>query len=879
MNAKDYSQGGTSSQTASVASPVRPTVRRIPLQTYRVGLGVMLIVCIVVVGSLLIQARQKLADLESSSQDNVQWSLSQFEVEYLALVIAAQTAQSNSTTQPAPDYGDLRLRYDILYSRLQTLEQSTLYLRAFAQSDTSSLYETISKSIYDLVPVIDAPDPDLTRQLDHMATTLSDLREPIRKLMTDGTLALAYQTTASRREISTVMFRLAVATAFLLVVLAAFVVLFRRMALVSDIRLRENLTTSARLEAIFSTSRDGIAVIEADGRIVNLNRAGAELFGRNDVNMRGARIGKLLCYQDGTAMTPLTGSALLTMAHEGRKTGIRLTGLRPNGSQFPVEISIDISTRERRPICVCVIRDISHQMKIEAELVASRDTARAGERAKARFLGMISHEMRTPLNGIIGTLDLMTDHGEQIAEGSKDSTQNYLAIIRRSAETLRHLVDDVLDITQIESGVTISKRTFDLDALIADQIQTHQNIAQAKAVEINNCTPAALGWVTGDPDRIRQVLDNLIGNAVKFTETGTVTVEATRLPNQIIEIQIADTGLGMDERELDRVFDDFVRTDQAIELQIQGTGLGLGIARALVEAMGGSIGAESEPGEGSLFWIRLPLATAEALNTPTQKPNDTAKGRPARILLVEDNATNRFIARRLLENEGHSVTEVENGQAAVAAADSDIFDIIFMDISMPVMDGLTAARTIRNGTGPNKDTRIVALTAHISAGLDMGSTEQVMQAVINKPLDRNALRKEIALAIGTTPPTNGSSQSATTSPATLLAQFPAESASRLIKGFLSEIDAGLREIPVIITSKPDDPCLVARLHDMAGACASFALPDLHQIFSDAETALRQARPELAQELVRQATGEWTKTREGIQALCPTQRENLTTDQA
>lgn len=879
MSANNHSMEGTSSQTASVVPPARPEVRRIPLQTYRVGLGAMLIVCMVVVGWLLIEARQKLADLESSSQDNVQWTLSQFEVEYLALLIAARTVQRENANQPKPDYTNLRLRFDILYSRLQTLGQSALYRQAYAQHNAPDPYDRIAEQIYGLVPIIDAPDEELTRQINQLATTLEELAPPIRKLMTDGTLALAYQSTQTRREISTVMFRLAVATAFLLFVLTAFVVLFRRIARVSDIRLRENLSTSARLEAIFSTSRDGIAVIEADGRLLNLNRAGAELFGRSDMNMRGVQIGKLLCEQDGETMMPLTGSALLSMAHEGRKTGIRLTGLHLNGSQFPVEISIDISTRERRPICVCVIRDISHQTEIEAELVASRDTARAGERAKARFLGMISHEMRTPLNGIVGTLDLMSETDAQSARNSAESRQNYLPIIRRSAETLRRLVDDVLDITQIESGVTISKRAFDLDALLADQILSHQAVAQAKGVEVTGAAQSRLGWVTGDPDRIRQVLDNLIGNAVKFTEAGSIIVDATRLPNQLIEIQIVDTGLGMEDGELDRVFDDFVRTDQAIDLQIQGTGLGLGIARALIEAMDGTIGAESEPGEGSLFWVRLPLPSANKQITPDSRPEEEAQTGPARILLVEDNTTNRFIARRLLENEGHIVTEAENGQVAISAADSNKFDIIFMDISMPVMDGLTAARAIRDGTGPNKDTRIIALTAHLAAGLDAGSTAELMQAVINKPLDRQALRREIAIAIGYPSPSTEIGQSSATTPANILAEFPVEGATRLIDSFLSEIDTGLRDIPGVLRNTPDDSCLPARLHDMAGACASFALPDLHRLFSDAESALRCARPDQALDLIEQAARNWPAKRVEIQMLRPSGQENSTAKQA
>ncbi|WP_136635690.1 ATP-binding protein [Pseudooceanicola onchidii] len=853
----------------SLPPPVVEPAKKRPAHVnpfYIVGLGAMLFMSVLLVGSLMIDVRHKLAELESAPQDNVQWTLSQFEVEFLALTLAVQEADTARALGQPVDLTDLRRRYDILYSRAQTLSQSEVYRRAFDDPALSTLFALLATEVRVMADRIDADDSTLIADLPGLLATLTLLREQTRAVTTEGNRALVHDSDASRQEISQVLLRLAMASFLLLVILAAMVVQFRRMAQISVRQLQENLSTSARLEATFNTSRDSIVVVEDDGRIDNLNRTAADLFNRDDIYTRGARIGTMLAYRSDTGLEPLTGAQLLRMAAE-RQTGIRLIGIRPDETTFPVEMSVGTSTREKRPICVCVIRDISHQMNVETELKQSRDHALAGERAKARFLGVISHEMRTPLNGILGTLDLIEEEVTQ-DDHAGPLRDTFLPMLRNSSSTLLTLVNDVLDITQIESGMKLNTRAFDLDRMLGDLTLAFAAGARetGNRVEVTSADP--IGTVAGDPDRLRQVISNLLGNAIKFTKDGVITIEASRLSEELIEIQVIDTGFGMTAAELERIFDDFVRTDRAINQQIQGTGLGLGIAKTLVEAMGGTIGAESEPGEGSLFWVRLPLPPAMPL-AEDETEDRPGTGTCARILLVEDNATNRFIARRLMENDGHRVTEAVNGAAAVDLANREHFDLILMDISMPVMDGIAATQAIRAGTGPNSQTRIIALTAHLTGGLDQTQTDAVMDAVLHKPIDRAALRRQIASAVGKAvgPPQQDDDQPPFDS---LLAELDPATATRLIDAFVAETDRALADLPGrLAAAEPQDDAVARALHDAAGGCASFGLPRLHRLLIEGESDWRAGDRAAAEAKLSDACRIWPDLRAQVLDARPT----------
>ncbi len=728
-------------------------------------LGTITGLCLVVIVYLLTDVRQKLGELASSPTDNIQWTLSQLEVEFLEFQLSVQAAKLLARANPVPidipnadlaeplsqSLAHLRKRYDILYSRLDTLSQAEHYSNVLFNPSLGDDFGTLQRLVKDFAPRIDGSNARLIDALDTMHSALTQVRPSLRDILSYSNLEFVSQSDIARLDVAHVLKRLAWASSVLLGALTAMVILFRSLAQVSKKRLQQKLAASARLETIFSTSRDAILVLDPRGRLRDANRAAEEMFQLSEGEIDGLPAGTFLRREGASGLLGVSGADLFQSCAQGPKTGYRLIGRDRTGSSFPVELSMDVSNRAGIAMLVCVVRDISHQVASEAELTASRDQALAGERAKARFLGVISHEMRTPLNGILGTIDLMAE-GDDPAE-----TSTYLNVVRTSAQTLLDLVNDVLDITQIEnSDVVIKPAPFDMDQLLQDILASETPRARAQGNSLRQSGAIPLGWAIGDATRLRQVLLNLVSNAVKFTRNGSVTLDSQR-QGDTVTFSVHDTGIGMSAEESERIFEDFVRLDGAIALQIQGTGLGLGISRRIATAMRGTICVQSEVGRGTTFQVRLPLPAVQQIHPARDvDQDDILTAPPQRILLVEDNPTNRFVARRMLERDGHSVTEAENGKRGVELAQKAPFDIILMDVSMPVMDGVEATAAIRASPGPCQHTRIIALTAHVGDDVTERLQAAGLDDVIAKPIRIRVLRQLLIQASSAAvPPTPG----------------------------------------------------------------------------------------------------------------------------
>ncbi|RZJ42936.1 MAG: response regulator, partial [Brevundimonas sp.] len=382
-----------------------------------------------------------------------------------------------------------------------------------------------------------------------------------------------------------------------------------------------------------------------------------------------------------------------------------------------------------------------HQAHLIEELESARDKANAANDAKSNFLGVISHELRTPMNGVLGAAQLLG------ATRLEPTQREYLSIIRNSGDNLLSLLNDILDMTKIEAG----KMTFevvdvsveDLDKRVTGPFQAQ---AEAKGLDFvalrEGDVPAV---VRGDPLRVCQVIHNLLSNAVKFTDAGqiTYTVRSRRLDDNNVhfDFMIRDSGSGIAPEDLERLFQPFTQVDASSTRRFGGTGLGLTISRRMANIMGGDITVESVPGEGSTFifgvdaevvrWVEE--AAAEAVEAEIEG------GQSLNVLIVEDHPVNRMILEAWMSSAGHTAATAENGQIAIEAAAEQRFDLIIMDVNMPVMDGLTATRAIRAGDGPNRDTPVVVLSASArtedhQAGLDAGA-----DAYLNKPIDFAAL--------------------------------------------------------------------------------------------------------------------------------------------
>ncbi|MGE5506143.1 MAG: AAA family ATPase [Actinomycetota bacterium] len=377
------------------------------------------------------------------------------------------------------------------------------------------------------------------------------------------------------------------------------------------------------------------------------------------------------------------------------------------------------------------------------ELLAVTEQLKAASEAKSEFLATMSHEIRTPMNGILGMARL-------VQESHLDTTaREQMEMLTSSAEALLTILNDILDFSKLEAGkIEFEAVPFNLHRLLDAVVTLLKSRADEKGITlVTRNDPYLPSWLTGDPGRLRQVLLNLIGNAVKFTERGGVTVQAAVRPGTDgrvgIEFSIIDTGIGIDEEGRKRLFGSFAQVDASISRRFGGTGLGLAICKRLIEGQGGEIGVDSEPGKGSRFWFRLEFAPTEAPANADAAP--VAVRLPKlRILLAEDNPVNQKVALGLLSKGEHAVTVVGNGREAVDAVAGGSFDVVLMDMQMPVMDGLTAAREIRRMPAPSGSVPMIALTANAMRGDIERCHAAGMNAHVTKPIDPLVLNEAIA---------------------------------------------------------------------------------------------------------------------------------------
>ncbi|MBN1491297.1 MAG: response regulator [Phycisphaerae bacterium] len=384
-------------------------------------------------------------------------------------------------------------------------------------------------------------------------------------------------------------------------------------------------------------------------------------------------------------------------------------------------------------------------VQLEGLVTRTREMAVAADaanRAKSRFLANISHEIRTPLNGIMGFTELILE------ADAMDDVQRHAHYVLRESDHLLALINDLLDHAKIEAGkLTLELHPIDLGELLESTISSAAFRAHTKGLKLDLVTADGVPHhVMGDPLRIRQILSNLVSNAVKFTEEGSVTVKVELLETQAnratLRFSVIDTGIGIPEDKRDLVFRSFTQADESTTRRFGGTGLGTTIARQLAERMGGQVDFDSVPGKGSTFWCTLPLEVCEsslvsselvAASAPTDEP------RTGRILVAEDYPTNQEVVLQHLRAAGHHVTIVADGTQAIAACETDAFDMILMDIQMPTLDGLDTTRCLRAGQTPAANIPVIGMTAHADARSREQCIAAGMNDVITKPIRRRVL--------------------------------------------------------------------------------------------------------------------------------------------
>jgi len=390
--------------------------------------------------------------------------------------------------------------------------------------------------------------------------------------------------------------------------------------------------------------------------------------------------------------------------------------------------------------------DVTERRQARVALEEARDAALASSRAKSQFLATVSHEIRTPLNGVIGMTNLLED--TQLTREQK----GYVNTIQASGEILRRVIDDVLDFSRIEAGkLTITPLAIEAVSTIQDVVSLFEGRAQEKGISLGlDFGGLDVLHVYADPARIKQVVANLISNAVKFTEAGGVLVIA-RLAREtktamILRIEVVDTGIGILPERVEAIFEGFTQADNSMHRRYGGSGLGLTISKRLTDLMGGSIGVHSEPGAGSRFWVELPLSKITAATAKKAVVEDEVSLTGVRVLLAEDNDINVAVAQRQIELLGCIVEVAPNGLRAVEMSAEADFDLILMDVQMPEMDGLEATRVIRTREADTgRRLPIIALTATAFAEDKKACEEAGMDAFLSKPFKREDLERLLKL--------------------------------------------------------------------------------------------------------------------------------------
>lgn len=617
----------------------------------------------------------------------------------------------------------------------------------------------------------------------------------------------------------------------------------------------------SRLRATLNTAVDGIITIDERGIIQEFNPAAEQLFGWQKAEVMGCNIKMLMPDPDKSKHDGYLDNFMQTGLRKIIGTGREVVALRKDGSHVPIRLAVGEMVLRDERLFVGFVSDISERYALEQSLREEASRAEQAAAAKTAFLANVSHEIRTPMNAIIGFVQLLLE------TPINEQQHKYLKTIHQSAHSLLRLINDILDSTKMEQReVPLEQLPFSLKA-VAMQLESSLGLgAKEKGLTFEVDYPHDVPeYVIGDQLRVLQILTNLVGNAIKFTEQGSVTIRFRY--NQGVQIEIQDTGIGMTQAQQEVVFSPFTQADSSISRRFGGTGLGTTIAQQLVLRMNGTINLKSQLGKGTLFQLFLPLESTSAPAAQQYQP--VVNLPPLSVLVADDVAVNLELLTVLLTRAGHSVMTAKNGKDAIELYMAQAFDLVLMDMHMPLIDGLAATQQIRQheqaqGRLP---VPIIALTASVMVEDQQAAARAGMNGFAVKPLDQSQLFGEIARVLQLT---HAPEAVVETEPSTLdadtvrlnwqqgialwgsdqrfrdaLAQFFADSEQFHLPVYRS--DAGV-----------DWPETLVQLHRLVGVVGNLALDEIYQLakyteqlihghqFSQADISLQRLKQRLAE---------------------------------
>jgi PAS domain S-box-containing protein len=833
---------------SDISNPIEDGMRLPPFAAARV-IGVALIVAVVIGISTVVYSRidHQLDRSREAESDNRTWVLAQLEVDLQRLQIGLLRAiQENGA---APQLEDVRLAYDILFSRVDLMRGSKT-LDDLPLRDSAGWADLAGDAglVKRMESMMNASDPALKVALPRLAqqvrATAPGAREAIvaslEASMAEGDLAREDLRKALR---GFSMALIAIVGALVLLVLTIYVQ-WRQQA-----RQAGMLKLAVRnLRSVVEASHDGVLLITEAGWIVGFNQSARAMLGVMPVEAgRRRHVWQIMQCEDFDALEGC-------VRH-------RLECHRVDGSALPVEITVvSAGSGSGKRFLIAFLRDMSAQIDHERQMNSALATAQQGEEAKSRFLAVMSHEMRTPLNGLIAAIDILE------TTTPLDAHQGWLTeIMRGCAQAALEQVNNVLQLTHLASieGGDHARTVFSLPEMLQQQVQQFQ----AGALHRGNKLVCQIGpegqvAVHASLHLLRRALNNLLSNAVKFTSDGRIVVALEVQPAErpgwlALAVSVIDSGIGIAPGNLERIFHNFETLDSSYSRVQEGSGLGLGIAKLAMEAMGGKIEVESTPGIGSRFTLRFEAETRAA---PVAEPPPPAPrldpGVEYDLLVAEDNEVNRVLLVRQLERFGHRVTAVDNGQAAVDAVMSGgPFDAIVMDVSMPGMDGLTATRLLR-AEGPAVHTPIIALTAQADSARAETFRAGGMTEVLTKPVQTErllALIQSLLLQRAVPPhPQAGSNMPAalidTVAIRELIEDLGVDFLHAMAGNMRASLQASLADLEAAATQR-DLPRVADIAHQAAGGTAALGFAMLSQELARLERHAREGVVESAPALL------------------------------
>jgi PAS domain S-box-containing protein len=857
--------------------------------TKRLTAQILLFLMLISSIALLVSAmafQERLDAIRSANTDNGGWVVAQLEVDHLGLMQKLDDAvlqlrpQINAPLTPE-NLAQVKREFDIFYSRIDIFTSTLQRMKAsealLAQVDRLRITR---ERLANRIDAITVSDP---QALDAFRDAVLRSYPMVRDITVAGLQEITTETTRVRQEEKRLFVRFFVQSLVLFVLMAIGAVLAVRLWRELERRTAETGRIAAMLATAFNSTLNAVIVTDPQSRILYSNARAHRILGYTSEELQTMRADDIVV---PGAHDTADHDSVEDLIGKGSMLGACRNAV---GREIPVELSLvtdhDISGQ---PIIIIFIRDVSAQFEAASNLREALQQAEQAARAKSMFLATMSHEMRTPLHGLMASLGLI--------EEAQMSPENraLLKTARDCSARALDQVDDVLELTRLGES-TETPVLFDPARIAADIVDELQPLALKSNNRIELITQGAFGAhrFEGLPSAFSRALYNLAGNAVKFTKSGVITIRlslAGHAPEDLnLTVEVEDTGVGIAPENQKRIFESFETVGRSEVNSTMGTGLGLPIARLAIERQGGALDLVSTPDVGSRFFFTIPLRLSQApeqgLTPPPSDARIEIQDTPRRVLVVDDNDINLTLMTEMVRRMGHHPETAVNGQEAVDKAQAEAFDVILMDFSMPVMDGPTAAATIRKSGGPSARTVIIGVTALIGAHTGEGQAS-AMDNVLTKPVSQQHLARAIrdtrrdhshaeSAKEPAEPPLTESRESASAMQ-DLSALVGPDTAVRLVRATLGDAELAFAAMINPDLSLDDKAQII---HKAVGSTGFIGLEELTETLSEAETLARDGRDPAQSDLVAAAKSLLQEFRTDFAPYlsAPTDRDSTTSE--